>query len=377
VTARTALVVGDLHQRVALSALRGLAAHGWQVHLAGPWARALAGRSALSAGVHRVPAVEDGVEPFLDGVARVLAGLPGAVVLPCGDAELAVLAAARGRLPATAGLPDAEAVDGLLDKQRLTGAAAAAGFAAPGTVRGTPGTWPVVVKSVRHFEPGRRSARWEVRVVADAQALGAALASAHAAGVEVVVQERLEGQLVSLAMVLGRDGSVLARSQHRTTSTWPGAAGAAASAVTVPVDEQAATAGSALLRAAGWTGLAELEMIVPVSGPPALIDVNPRLYGSMALAAAAGAPLAHLAAEVLAGRQPAPAGDARAGVRYQWLQGELQRAAAEPHPARGVLRVLRAARGAVEPVWDLRDPRPALWLASRTPLWELRAALRR
>jgi hypothetical protein len=113
----------------------------------------------------------------------------------------------------------------------------------------------------------------------------------------------------------------------------------------------------------GWFGLAELQFLAPVDSPPRVIDLNGRFYGSLALAVAAGANLPHTWAALATGRDARPV-RARAGVRYQWLHGDLRLAAACPWPQKGreLLSTLAGAAGAVHSVGRTRDPRPGLTL---------------
>ena len=79
----------------------------------------------------------------------------------------------------------------------------------------------------------------------------------------------------------------------------------------------------ALLRAIGWRGIFDLEFVELPGGRYATIDLNPRVYGSMALTIAAGANLPGIWVAVLEGRRPRPV-VARAGVHYRWEEGEVR-----------------------------------------------------
>lgn len=80
-----------------------------------------------------------------------------------------------------------------------------------------------------------------------------------------------------------------------------------------------------LLSLLGYEGLFEVELIL-VDSDFATIDFNPRIYGSMALAEAAGANLAAIWCDyVLQGGGAAPAA-ARVGVRYRFDDAEVRNA---------------------------------------------------
>jgi predicted ATP-grasp superfamily ATP-dependent carboligase len=363
----TALVVGALDTPTALGGARALAAAGWRVSVAGPvpqGGRPLTAFSRTVRSVHPTPSAAADAPGFARAVADAAAGLDRPVLLAAGDAELLALAAAGAGLSGVFGVPDAAALHAVLDKRSLTSAAAAAGIATPALVEGEPASWPVVVKAALHAVPGAPGERWEVQLAEGPAELAAARERAAAAGMPLLVQERVEGSLMAVGLVVDGDGQALARVQQVSTTTFPVGAGRTARGVTVEVDDGLAQRCTRLLADAGWVGMAQLQLLVPPTGPPVLIDVNPRLYGSVALAVAAGAPLPDLAARVLRGERPARVPDARAGVRYQWLEGDLRAAAGSAGRVRGAATAL-LARGATGPVWSARDPFPAAVAVAR------------
>ena len=103
---------------------------------------------------------------------------------------------------------------------------------------------------------------------------------------------------------------------QRSRRTWPDGAGVFTYGSTVPADPALDAGCARLLSALGWSGLFNLQFLEPADGPPALIDVNPRAYYSMALAQGAGVNLPALWLDLLLGRAPV-AVSARAGVRFR------------------------------------------------------------
>jgi predicted ATP-grasp superfamily ATP-dependent carboligase len=94
-----------------------------------------------------------------------------------------------------------------------------------------------------------------------------------------------------------------------------------------------------------------------------LLDLNPRVYGSLPLAVAAGVNLAALWCDLARGID-VPARRGRAGVTYRWLEGDVRHVLAQTK-ARAMttgdaLRALRPRRGVAHPVASLRDPGPLL-----------------
>ena len=105
-------------------------------------------------------------------------------------------------------------------------------------------------------------------------------------------------------------------------------------------------------------------------GSFASIDLNPRPYGSIALAIAGGADLPAIWAAWLLGEQR-PYAVARAGLRYRWEDAELRRAVWElRHGNLGTaVEVARPRRHVVHPQFRWDDPGPLLargaWFARR------------
>jgi predicted ATP-grasp superfamily ATP-dependent carboligase len=169
------------------------------------------------------------------------------------------------------------------------------------------------------------------------------------------------GDLVAYAVVAREGGDALARVQQRAEAIWPPGAGGSVRAVTVPVDETLAEQVSRLLVELGWTGLAQVQFISG-KGEPALLDLNGRFYGSLELAVAAGVDLAAVWAAQAAGRPAPTCAEARVGVRYHSLEGDLRRVMARPRAKllREVLGCAGYARGATPSIWRADDPWPGL-----------------
>src|SRR5205823_3805656 len=119
------------------------------------------------------------------------------------------------------------------------------------------------------------------------------------------------------------ESRVVARVQQEARTIWPLNAGMSARAETVPVDEVLAAKVAELLQELGWFGLAQLQFVVPEDGGPVLIDFNGRLYGSLALAVAAGVNLPAIWGCVATDRPLPRTREGLAGVRYQWEEGDF------------------------------------------------------
>ena len=126
-------------------------------------------------------------------------------------------------------------------------------------------------------------------------------------------------------------------------------------------DERLLNAAAATMRALEWTGIASLDFVRDADGQYLLLEVNPRPWGSMPAASAAGIDFFAPLAAVLRGEQPLPELDYRAGVEcgvfpLALLAAETWRS---PRTLGSALRRFRTDRG----IW--RPWRQASHLAHR------------
>ncbi|MFC4902055.1 ATP-grasp domain-containing protein [Kocuria oceani] len=376
---RRALVVGTGRDRGALAGARALERAGWVVGVGTPDGPGMLGATRAAAARHAVPRPRGDADGFIDGVRRAVAEGAYDIVFGAGDDWMAAVSAYRRHIPAEVAHPGPDVVAAALDKVGLAARAARAGLAAPQTLPATDealASWtgPVVVKCRAHWAPGQtRPHRIEAKLFPDARAAAAQVHRIRAAGADPVLQQPVHGSLGALIGVQ-RDGRLHGRVQQATSRLWPTPHGVSARARTVPVDEALAARAEALLRELGWWGLVELQFLTGEDGVPQLIDLNGRFFGSMALAEAARPGLADAWARLALGCPVPELPDARTGVRYAWLGGDLRRAAAERRGglAADVADTLRWGRGAQHSVWDPRDPGPAWHLAT----WRLTGAAR-
>jgi hypothetical protein len=109
-----------------------------------------------------------------------------------------------------------------------------------------------------------------------------------------------------------------------------------------------------------WSGIFQAQFIHSAS-KQYLIDFNPRIYGSLALAVAAGMNLPAIWVELLLGRSPVVPGY-QVDVGYRSEERDIRAmltALARGRPA-AALKVLIPRPGTVHAVFSLRDPLPVL-----------------
>jgi predicted ATP-grasp superfamily ATP-dependent carboligase len=171
-----------------------------------------------------------------------------------------------------------------------------------------------------------------------------------------VVQPFLTDGMRAVCGVL-HEGRFVALVHQRYLRIWPPDAGTACAAVTTEPDEQLEQRLLRLLD--GHEGLFQVQLLGDF-----VIDVNPRLYGSLPLAVASGANLPALWCEVLAGQGPRELVRGRAGVHYRWTDADLRAIgfalAGRRMPLGALLDAVRPRRGTAHSISTLSDLRPLL-----------------
>jgi hypothetical protein len=344
VARRGAVLVSDHddgNSRSAVAAVRALDAAGYSPFVTATGRRSAAGASRSCAGVLRVPPV--GTPGYPGAVKDHVAATPGAVVLAASDPVLLALDLPGAALVDKASLPRAAAAAGLRVPHTRQFATAAHLLAAADDLE-----YPLVIKAAVKTGSGENAQRIE-----DAGELPAAVTDLPG---PVVVQPFAVGTMRAVCGVLA-DGRLLAAVHQTYVRIWPPGCGTASAAITTEPDHDLEERLPHLL--AGHAGVFQVQLI-----GDQVIDVNPRVYGSLPLAVAAGANLPAIACQAITGRHPSELVRGRPGVRYRWLEGDLRRVL---HDARtgaltpgGAGRALVPRRGTAHSVESLRDPGPAL-----------------
>lgn len=360
-----ALIVGSEGARGALAAARSLTSGGWIVGFGSP-NKGLASGSRAIHRTHTVPPPHD-LKAFVKAVNAAIVAGGYEVIFGAGDAEVLALSSMRTSVRGIVPYADHEIVLRALDKAQLMATASAAGLTVPPPIDPSEDVlraarFPLIVKAGRHWSPDNTDgpARVEARRVNDADEAIGAVTQLRSDGAEVLVQEVIQGDLLAYTGLVDRGGKVVAGVQQRADRLWPPGRGVSVRAVTEEIDQDLREQVASLLEELGWFGLAQLQFIAARDGTRYLIDLNGRFYGSLALAIAAGCDIP-LAWANLATDRPVEVSDARAGVRYQWFEGDVRRAFVERRGGHrvDVLSCVRYSRGAAHSIWNPRDPVPA------------------
>ncbi len=372
------LVTGSEYP-AGLAALRALDSAGFDTWAAVQSRKALGARSRAAAGLVDVPDPRTEPDGFAAALADAAERLGVAAVLPGTEAALLALAGREGMFPAgtKVGSAPETALRRATDKTALALLSLRAGLDVPPTrvvmVDGPVPTgelsFPAMVKPLRsELLTGGRLQRFEASRVESAGELERALSELpDGAG---LVQPYIEGRLISVNGV-AFEGELYGVNQHVVHRVWPALAGQAVYAETIPMFDARERATAAFVRELGWSGVFNLQLIER-DGRNYVIDLNPRFYASLTLAAAAGMNLPAIWASLLLDL-PFKADGYRSGVRFRDEKSDPRAIVSEIRRGhRRAARALLPRRGTVHSLFSRRDPRPALSIAR-----DLVAAVRR
>jgi predicted ATP-grasp superfamily ATP-dependent carboligase len=355
-----------------LAATRALARAGLETVAAVTGDSSYAARSRFAAGRVHVPDPAAGALPFVHALAAAAERLEVDVVLPGTDVALAALAAHAEVFPATValGVCSPATVERATTKTLFSELAAAAGILVPPTQtiardelagpQGAGVTFPVVLKTVRSDVEDRDGTLVHAGAfyVEDAEQLGEVVRNLP--GDAWLVQPYVSGELIAVAGVaLG--GTVIAAIHQVAERIWPADCGGSSYAITIPPNPTREAGVRRLVAEVGWTGIFQLQLLRS-GNDEFLIDFNPRLYGTLELATAAGINLPVLWVDLLRGVEPDRPPNYRVGVRFRAGWKDLRALAQIGRDGRW----REAAAGIVprpdtcHPVLSWSDPGPAL-----------------
>jgi predicted ATP-grasp superfamily ATP-dependent carboligase len=366
-TTTARVLVTDAQDRPGIAAIRCLHGSGFRVTAAGIswWAPGLWSRKCSSR--HVVPDPHEGVDAYVAGLERIVRDRPHDVLLAGTDETLFAVSSRRERLEkyVSLGLPEPEVVARALSKERLAEAAREAELPTPDGVvcdgyeqaldAARSFGFPVLVKGVDTItEREGRLVRFPTLLAVDESQL----ADAQQRIGRCIVQRRMEGNVAAFLGVATEDG-LLGMVLNRYLRTWPPVAGMASFSETAAISPWLAERVRALIDRLGWRGIFQLQMIEDSDGQMWPIDLNPRLFGSVGIARAAGVPLSTLWSRWLLGERPEPQ-IGRPGATYRWEQGDARHIVWQLRngAARAALGSARPRPGTTHPYFEAGDPLP-------------------
>ncbi len=325
------VIVTDGEARAALASVRSLGAAGLPVHVVASKPSSLAACSRFAVREHVLPDPERAPGAWAEALAALASALPGSLILPVTEIALGTLYETDLLPECRVAAPGPSEYGIAVDKHELIERARAAGLDAPRSVliedleslaelpQGF--RFPVVLKARRSrwFEDGA----WRlggVRIVEHETELSAAVRD-HGFAAGALLQEFVPGHGEGLFFLM-ENGVPRARFAHRRLREKPPWGGVSVLCQSVEPDPVLARASERLLGDLGWHGVAMVEFRRAPDGRAALMEVNPRLWGSLQLAIDAGVDFPRLLASLYRG-EPLPPVEPRIGVRTRWLFGDL------------------------------------------------------
>jgi biotin carboxylase len=291
-----------------------------------------------------------------------------AALLPGTERTLVAVAECSDEFPDVAlGVPALDVVKLATDKARVVELARQVGLRVPPTefvdrddaVRAAEAVgYPIVVKPVRselvvdgdllHVSP---------QFAADRAAFDTALASVP--GDRVLVQRYLSSTLGAVCGVAW-NGRIVCTSHQTAKRIWPTPVGVMAFAVTVARDPAIDESLAPLFERLGWSGIFQVQFL-RAGDAVYLIDLNPRIYASLALTLTAGLDLPTIWVDLLTGGSPRIS-DYSIGVRYRRAAQDARAIAhGLRHGPRGAsLLGMLPRRRTTHLIWRLDDVRPAI-----------------
>jgi predicted ATP-grasp superfamily ATP-dependent carboligase len=294
-----------------LAVVRALRAAGYAPWLAESEPGTFAARSRAKAGTVRVadPALDS--ERFVRDLAAAAARIGAAAVLPTAEHHLPILADREADFAGIPlGVPSSGVAERATDKGLLEHLAKDAGLRPPPTTKIVRGDreavvsvgFPAIIKPLRSWirDPDGTVSRYYASFVTESQVEKAIDGLPDGEG---LVQPYIPGELYSVSGVCW-EGELTCALHQISVRRWPVLVGGSSYAKTTPKNTELERGVGSLLRALKWSGPFQAQFMYGSDGEYYLLDLNPRIYGSIALATAAGLNMPAIWVDLLLGRRP-------------------------------------------------------------------------
>ncbi len=335
------ILILDAGWRIATTITRSLGRAGLRVALAESTTQYSAGHkppafsSRYCARAVDLPDYTNDPAPFIDAILAFVREHSVKVVLPTADSSIVLLAPHRERF-AELGCTVAVAPDAALeianDKTRTLEVADKLGIPYPKSVAVTGVEdlraaeaqfgYPMVIKPTMSWTSQGAERVAPVEAMNEAEGLKATNRFL-ATGCEVIAQQLATGRRESISLFIA-NGEMLAYcgcTAHRTT---PPLGGVSAMRESIPVTKQLLDMSVNLATAIGMEGACEVEYRQDARGNSLLMEINPRLAGTLENAMHSGVNLPLMAWQLATGQPVKPVRSYRNGVRTRWLAGDLR-----------------------------------------------------
>ena len=328
----------DAEHRQSLAALRVLSRAGLRVGTAACesdtwWAPSM--RSRFCGFRASMPDLSDDGAAYVAAVLRLLDVQPSRMLLPAHDGTIQALRSRRAEIEARTALPLASeaALDVATSKVRTLAVATELGLCVPQSLPveterdlvsalkqvGLPAVLKPRESWVERDGKGVRLSPNAVQSMDEARELFERMM--HAGG-HPLIQPLLPGRREAVTTFYA-DGRVWARMAQRSYREWPVLGGASVLCETIPLLPDITRDAELLVQAIGLEGCSMVEFRRDREGRPVLMEVNPRMGGSVALAISAGVNFPGLLYDWTVNGRLSPVSGYRVGKRLRWLAGDV------------------------------------------------------
>lgn len=328
----------DAEHRQTLAAMRVYARRGLRVGAVTSaseewWAPSLRSRwCSLGASV---PDLATDAEAYASGVLALLDAHPARMLVPAHDGSIQAIRLRRAEFERRTALPLASesALNVAVSKTRTLALAAELGIRVPhsvvlddvddvAAVMAEVGS-PAVLKPLESWvERNGRGCRLSPNVVQSVDEAKRVLEHVLSEGGRGLIQPWLPGrrEAVSLFYAEGRFWGRLAQTSYRE---WPVLGGASTLCETIPLLPDITSSAERLVRAMDLEGCSMVEFRRDRHGRAVLMEVNPRMGGSVGLAIAAGVNFPTLMCDWKLERRLQEVTTYQVGKRMRWLSGDV------------------------------------------------------
>ena len=325
------IVLTDGETRAALAAARSLGCAGHRIHVTCSKASSLAGASRYVIAEHVLPDAEYAATAWSGALEALCERVGADYVLPMTELAMGTVHATGFAERHATLCPSADAYAAAVDKFAILAAARRAGLDVPRTVliedpamldalpEGF--AYPVILKARRsRFWRDDRWLSGGVATLASAADLVDAKSDPGFSG-GALLQEFVPGHGEAVFLLV-HGGECLATFAHERLREKPPSGGVSVLRRSIAPDPALLSGSTKLLAEIGLNGVAMVEFRRSPDGTAALMEINPRFWGSLQLAIDAGVDFPALLVAAANGRI-VTAPPARPDVRMRWLLGDL------------------------------------------------------
>lgn len=282
-----------------------------------------------------VPNYSTEPDHFVDTMLELIDRYHPRVVLPGHDGSIDVLRSRRTDIERLTALPLAseQALDIAVSKAKTLSLAHSLGIAVPRSVLVTDtqciasaiediGT-PAVIKPLHSWvEQGGVGTRLTSELVTSVDGARQGLERTLSGGCHALVQEWLPGRRDAVSLLYAH-GRVWARFAQTSYREFPALGGVSVLCESIPLLHDIVGPAEALIRAIGLEGCSMVEFRRDSRGSPVLMEINPRIGGSVALAVRSGVNFPKLVYDWALGHPLMEPGAYQIGRRLRWLAGDI------------------------------------------------------